>query len=62
MTGAGFVSLSALSNKLMRPLVAKTGVLPDPAVLIVKRGGVLAATLSVTDRDTVAQAVTQARQ
>ncbi len=61
-TGAGYVPISALSEKLMQPLVAKTGVLPDPAVVVVRRPGVIAATLSVTDRDTVAQAVTQAQR
>jgi hypothetical protein len=62
MTGAGYVSLSALSEKLVRPLVAKTGVLPAPAVVVVKRLGKIAATLSVTDRETIAQAVLQAKR
>lgn len=61
-TRAGFVALSATSERLMRPLVAKTGVLPDPAVLVLKRPDVVVATLSVTDRATVAQAVAQARR
>jgi len=61
-SGAGYVALSALSERLVRPLVAKTGVLPDPAVVVVKRPGVVVARLSVTDHDTVAQAVTQAQQ
>ena len=61
-TGAGFVALSALSERLVRPLVAKTGVLPDPAVVIIKRPDVVTTTLSVTDRETVAQAVAQARR
>jgi hypothetical protein len=59
---AGFVAVSALSERLVRPLVAKTGVLPDPAVLVIKRPGVVIATLSVTDRETVAQAVAHARR
>jgi hypothetical protein len=59
---AGYVALSALSERLMRPLVAKTGVLPDPAVVILKRPGVVSATLSVADRDTIAQAVVQAKK
>jgi hypothetical protein len=59
---AGFVPISALSERLVRPLVAKTGVLPDPAVVIVKRPGVVTATLSVADRDTIAQAVVQAKR
>ena len=61
-SGAGFVALSATSARLMGPLVAKTGVLPDPAVVVVKRPGVVVATLSVIDRATVAQAVAQARR
>lgn len=61
-SGAGYVALSALSERLVRPLVAKTGVLPDPAVVIVKRPGIVTATLSVTDRETIAQAVVQAKR
>jgi hypothetical protein len=59
---AGLVQLSALSERLVEPLVAKTGVLPNPAVVVVKRPGVVVATLGVTDRQTVAQAVVQARK
>jgi hypothetical protein len=59
---AGHVAVSALSEPLVRPLVAKTGVLPDPAVVVLERPGVVVATLSVTDRETVAQAVAQARR
>lgn len=59
---AGYVPISALNERLVRSLVSKTGVLPDPAVVIVKRPGLVAATLSVTDRDTIAQAVAQARR
>jgi hypothetical protein len=58
---AGYVAVSALSERLVRPLVAKTGVLPTPAVLVLARPGVVQASLSVTDRETVAQAVAQAR-
>jgi hypothetical protein len=61
-SGAGFVAVSALSERLVRTIVAKTGVLPDPAVVVVRRPGVVTATLSVTDRDTIAQAVAQARR
>jgi hypothetical protein len=61
-TRAGFVALSATSERLMRPLVAKTGVLPAPAVLVLRRPDVVVTTLSVTDRETVAQAVAQARR
>lgn len=59
---AGYIAVSALSERLMRPLLAKTGVLPDPAVLVLRRPGVVTATLSVTDAETVAQAVAQARR
>ncbi|MDQ3381214.1 MAG: hypothetical protein M3546_13030 [Actinomycetota bacterium] len=59
---AGYVAVSALSERLVRPLVAKTGVLPDPAVLVLRRPDVVVATLGVTDRQTVAQAVAQAKR
>jgi hypothetical protein len=59
---AGLVQVSAFSERLMRPLVAKTGVLPNPSVLVVRRPGVVTATLGVTDRATIIQAVTQARR
>jgi hypothetical protein len=62
VSGAGFVAVSALSERLVRTIVAKTGVLPDPAVVVLRRPGVVTATLSVTDRDTIAQAVAQARR
>ena len=61
-TGAGFVAISALSERLVRPLVAKTGVLPDPAIVVVRRPDVVVSTLSVTDRETVTQAIAQARR
>jgi hypothetical protein len=59
---AGLVQMSALSERLVEPLVAKTGVLPSPAVVVLERPGVVTAKLSVTDRETVAQAVAQARR
>ena len=59
---AGFVAISALNERLVGALVAQTGVLPDPAIVIVKRPGVVTATLGVTDRETIAQAVSQARR
>jgi hypothetical protein len=58
----GYVPISAVSERLMQPLVAKTGVLPDPAVVVVKRPGLVTATLGVADRDTIAQAVAQAKR
>lgn len=62
LAGAGFVSVTATSERVVRPLVAKTGVLPEPAILVVRRPGVLVATLGVTDRAVVAQAVAHARR
>jgi hypothetical protein len=61
-TRAGFVAVSATSERLVQPLVAKTGVLPDPAVVVLKRPDVVVATLGVTDREAIAQAVAQARR
>jgi hypothetical protein len=59
---AGFVAMSALDERAMAGLVAKTGLLPDPAVVIIRRPGVVAATFSVADAGTIAQAVAQARR
>lgn len=59
---AGFVAISAANERAISGLVAKTGVLPAPAVVIVKRPGVVAGTFSVTDAGTIAQAVAQARR
>jgi hypothetical protein len=59
---AGFVRLSALNERAMAQLMAKTGVLPDPAVLVVKRPGTVVATFSVADAGTIAQAVAEARR
>ena len=61
-THVGFVPLSASNERAMSALVAKTGVLPDPAVVVVKRPGVAVATFSVTDAGTIAQAVAEARR
>jgi hypothetical protein len=60
--GAAYVAIPATSSKLLGPLIAKTGVLPDPAVVVVKRPGVVVATFGVTDRDLVAQAALQAKR
>ena len=60
-TRAGYAGVSTESETALGRLVAKTGVLPDPAVVIMKRPGVVATTLGVADRDTIAQAVVQAR-
>ena len=61
-TQVAFVPLSASNERAMSALVAKTGVLPDPAVVVVKRPGVAVATFSVTDAGTIAQAVAEARR
>jgi hypothetical protein len=59
---AAFVSISAANERAVSGLVAKTGILPSPAVVIVKRPGVVTTTFSVTDAGTIAQAVAQARR
>jgi hypothetical protein len=59
---AGFVRLSALNDRAMAQLMAKTGVLPDPAVVVVKRPDTVVATFSVADAGTIAQAVAEARR
>ena len=59
---AAFVPLSASNERAVSALVAKTGMLPDPAVVVVKRPGVAVATFSVTDAGTIAQAVAEARR
>ena len=61
-THAKFVQLSAANEGAMEALLAKTGVLPAPAVVIVKRPGVVETVFSVTDAATIQQAVTQARR
>jgi hypothetical protein len=61
MSRAGYVGVSASSEAALGRLVSKTGVLPDPAVVVIKRPGTVTATLSVADRETIAQAVLQAR-
>jgi hypothetical protein len=60
-TGAGFVPVSALDNAQATEVLVKTGVLPDPAVVVIRRPGRIVATLGVTDRETVIQAVAQAK-
>jgi hypothetical protein len=54
--------LSALNERAVEALVAKAGLLPVPAVVIVKRPGTVSATFSVTDAGTIAQAVADARR
>lgn len=59
---AGYVAVSAASERAVRPLVARTGVLPEPAVIVLRRPGVVVATLGVTDRELVAQVAARARR
>jgi hypothetical protein len=59
---AGYVPINALKERVVRQLVTKTGVIPQPAVLVIKRPGTVKATLGVTDKTTVAQAVALARR
>lgn len=61
MATAAFVPVSASSGNALDKIVAKTGVLPAPAVVIYKRPGVVVSTLGVADRETVAAAVAQAK-
>lgn len=61
MSVAGFVPISAASENALQKLVAKTGVLPAPAIVIMKRPGIAVTTLGVADRQTVAAAVAQAK-
>jgi hypothetical protein len=61
MSRAGYVGVSASSAAALQKLFTKTGVLPDPAVVIMRRPGTVTATLGVADRETIAQAVLQAR-
>jgi hypothetical protein len=61
MSSAGYVGITTTRTEALARLIAKTGVLPDPAVVIMKRPGTVVATLSVADRETIAQVVGQAR-
>ncbi|HEX6701559.1 MAG TPA: hypothetical protein VF101_12600 [Gaiellaceae bacterium] len=61
VAGAGFVPLDVLDTQQAGPLMKLLGVLPDPAVLVYRRPGDLAARFDgFADRDTVAQAATNA--
>ena len=58
---AGYLALNALDESVARPLLTKLGPLGDTTVLIFKRGGEVATTLSgFADRETVAQAAVSA--
>src|SRR5919197_2388427 len=56
---SGYVPINAANNRLAGEVLAKTGVLPDPAVVVVKRPGIVATTFGVIDREAVVQAVAQ---
>ena len=59
--GAGFVPLDVLDTAQAGPLMKQLGVLPDPAVLVYRRPGDLVTRFDgFADRDTVAQAATNA--
>jgi hypothetical protein len=59
--GAGFVPLDVLDASQVGPLMRQLGVLPDPAVLVYRRPGDLVTRFDgFADRDTVAQAATNA--
>jgi hypothetical protein len=57
-----FVAYSAANERAMNALLAKTGVLPSPAIVVVRRPGVVTSTFSAADAATIAQAATQARR
>ncbi len=61
---AGFVALNVVSQREGGPLLTKFGVIDPPAVLVVRRRGssVFARLHGFVDRDTVAQAVANARR
>jgi hypothetical protein len=61
-TGAGYVPVSALNGGRAGAVVAKTGVIPDPAVVVVRKPDVVSAVLGVSDRETIAQAVANAKR
>jgi hypothetical protein len=58
---AAYVPVSAANERVASQLVAKAGVVPQPAVLVLRRPGVVTSRLGVTDRATVAQAIALAR-
>jgi thiol:disulfide interchange protein len=59
--GAGFVQLNVLHQRPGTAILRKLGVLTTPAVLVVKRPGVVYSDFpGFVDRDVVAQAVADA--
>ena len=62
LAGAGFVALNAYRNADIAPFAEKVGLRRNPAVVIVRRPGDVAVQLGgFADRDSVAQAATDAR-
>jgi hypothetical protein len=61
IAGAGFVALNVLSQRDVGKLTEQLGLLPDPGVLVYIRPGTLAAKIEgFADKETVAQAATNA--
>jgi len=59
---AGYVAIRGTNEGLVRTLLAKTGMLPSPAVVVVKRPGVVTSVMAAADQRVVEQAVAQARR
>lgn len=59
---AGYVAIRGTNEGLVRTLLAKTGMLPSPAVVVVKRPGVVTSVMATADQRIVEQAVAQARR
>jgi hypothetical protein len=61
LSGAGFVALNVLNERVARSLLAKVTTVQDPSVLVVTRAGTVALELGgFVDRETVAQAAANA--
>jgi hypothetical protein len=61
LSGAGFVALNVLDERVARSLLAKVTTVQDPSVLVVTRAGTVALELGgFVDRETVAQAAASA--
>jgi hypothetical protein len=59
--GVGFLALNVLNEDVAHALLTKLGQVEDPSVLVLKRSGEVALTLSgFVDRETVAQAAANA--
>lgn len=59
---AAFVTINTDAEQAVAALVSRAGLLPSPAVVIVRRPDIVVKTFSVTDAGTIAQAVAQARR